>query len=72
MPRLPYEDLPSPDYFFLRSGRCVSAEPATDFCAFVEPLLLKILAAFDATLLDVFSFFAMVVFLSCFLEGEFE
>jgi hypothetical protein len=49
-------------FFFFRSGHCVSADAATDFCAFVAVLLRSILDAFVPTLLGVFSFFAMALF----------
>ena len=49
-------------FFFFLSGRCVSADAATDFCAFVDVLLRRILDAFVPTLFDVFSFFAMALF----------
>ncbi len=42
------------------SGACVKAEPATLFAAFVAFGSRKILAAFDATRLDVFSFLAIL------------
>ena len=51
-------------FFFFRSGACVNADAATDFCALVDFGFRRILAAFEATLLDVFSFFAMALFLS--------
>ena len=45
---------------FERSGAWLSAEAATDFCAGVDFGLDRIFDAFEATLDDVFSFFAMM------------
>jgi hypothetical protein len=41
------------------SGACVSADAATLFAAFDDLGLERIFEAFEATLLDVFSFFAI-------------
>lgn len=53
-----------PGVHFLRLpllGVCVRADPATDFAAFEDLGFLRILAAFEATLLDVCSLRAMIL-----------
>jgi hypothetical protein len=57
------------DYlFFLLSGACVRADPATLFCAFVDFGSRRIFAACEATFLEVLSFLAISyhsIFICC-------